>query len=77
MVIAPFPAESQAAKRTQACPPASKGIRKVWRPKAGRSFAATVHVLVRSPSPATTSTKSSGNVHSTSATSVRSAPAPS
>ena len=51
IVIAPFPAESQAAKRTYAWPVASNGMVNVWLPKGGRSLVETTWVVVVSPSP--------------------------
>ena len=46
IVIAPFPAESQAAKRTHAWPVASNGMVNVWLPKGGRSLVETTWVVV-------------------------------
>src|SRR5690242_21801054 len=76
-VNAPLPAESQTAKRTHFLPAASKGILNFLEPKAGRSVAEMICVWVESPSPQTSSTNSSGKVHSTSALYVRCGPVPS
>src|SRR5690348_8906206 len=71
---APLPTESHAAKRTHFLPVASNGIVNLCLPKAGRSVAEIICRSVFCPSPQTTSTNSSGNVHSTSAEIVRFAP---
>src|ERR1051325_5152905 len=74
---APFPAESQAANRTHAFPFASKGIEKCFVPNADRSVACITCRSILVPSPHTTSTNERGNVHSTSADTVRLSPVPS
>src|SRR5258708_371822 len=74
---APFPAESQTAKRTHALPVASNGIEKCFAPKGPRSVAEMICRSIFVPSPQITSTNDSGNVHSASAAIVRPAPVPS
>src|SRR5262245_40030800 len=73
---APFPAESHAAKRTHFWFAASNGTSKRCRPNGASSVAETIRRPVVRPSPQTTSTNSSGKVHSTSAMMVRFAPLP-
>ena len=70
-------ATSQAAKRTHFFPDALNGIVNFFFPYAGRSVAEMIWRSVLTPSPQTTSTKSSGNVHSSSAVMVRWSPVPS
>src|SRR5262245_42231152 len=74
---APLPAESHTAKRTHALPVASNGIENFFAPKAPVSVTPMTWRSIFLPSPHTTSTNDSGNVHSTSAAIVRFAPAPS
>src|SRR4029453_16797979 len=73
---APFPAESHAAKRTHFWFARSNGISKRCRPNGESSVAGTTRRPVVRPSPQTTSTNSSGKVHSTSATIARFSPVP-
>src|SRR5690242_1019479 len=66
-VNAPLPAESQAAKRTHFLPAVSNGMRNCLLPNGARSVAEVTWRPVVLPSPQTSSTNSSGKVHSTSA----------
>src|SRR6266851_4892107 len=76
-VNAPLPAESHTEKRTHFFPPESNGIRKRREPNGGWSVAERICRPTCCPSPHTASTKSSGKVHSTSATTSRLLPTPS
>src|SRR5258708_267236 len=61
-VKAPFPAESQAAKRTHFFPAASNGMVKRLAPNCGKSAARMILRSVVWPSPHTSSTNSRGKV---------------
>src|SRR5438034_8662467 len=76
-VNAPLPAESHTEKRTHFFPVASNGIRKRREPNGGWSVAETIFRPTCCPSPQTASTKFSGKVHCTSATTSRLLPRPS
>src|SRR5438132_7315186 len=68
---APLPAESHTANRTHALPVASNGIARCLVPNGASSVAEITWRSTFLPSLHTTSTKFSGNVHSTSAAIVR------